>query len=149
RYAFYHRRRAVGRNANQQRAISLFISVVLDQRRQGCGFLDLLLCKPGAVHDHTRHRGKLHREPVLPCAIDTIAARFVGQAPPSPQPLMLPPAHRERGISIGVGGQRDASLPGTTPHPPCRSLLGPGFLTLRRPPIRLASAVRRIASPSW
>ena len=54
------------------------------QHRQGRGFHDLLLHDLAAVHDNTRHRRKLHREPVLPCASDTAAAPFVGEATPSP-----------------------------------------------------------------
>src|SRR5260221_7187083 len=45
----------------------------------------LLLHELGAVQDNNaRHRRKLRREPILPCAIDTAAAPFVGEAAPSP-----------------------------------------------------------------
>src|SRR5258708_29375226 len=48
----------------------------------------LLLHELGAVQDNNVwHRRKLRREPILPCAIDTAAAPFGGEATPSPARL--------------------------------------------------------------
>src|SRR5258706_11509582 len=79
-----------GRNASQQGAIAVFISVVRDllrrKRRTWCHVL--LLHELGAVQDNNaRHRRKLRRQPVLPWASDTAPASRVGKTASSPARL--------------------------------------------------------------
>ena len=87
--AFNHCRCVAGQNANQQRAITVFISMVLARWHQhGLECPVLLLHEQGAVQDNNVwHRRPLHREPVLPWASDTAAAAIVGEATPSPARL--------------------------------------------------------------
>src|SRR5258708_32700210 len=86
--AFCRCRCVAGRNASWQRAIGVFISMVRDLTRLWWWLWwwnGLLLHELGAVQDHNvRHRRKLHRESILPRAIDTAAAPFIGEATPSP-----------------------------------------------------------------
>src|SRR5260370_9491053 len=87
-HAFCHCRCAAGRNANRRRAIAVFISLVRARWHQGLKCLVLLLHELGAVQDNNvGHRRHLRREPVLPCATQTAAAPFVGEATPSPARL--------------------------------------------------------------
>jgi hypothetical protein len=80
--AFWHCRCVGGRNANQQRPISVFISMVCDltRRRERLRWCHVLLLRElGTVQDvDVWHRWKLRPEPILPCAADTTP--FGGEA---------------------------------------------------------------------
>jgi hypothetical protein len=87
--AFCRYRCIAGRDAIEQRAITVFISMVFARWHQlwlECPVL--LLHELGAVQDNNvRHRWKLHREPVLPWGSDTTPASRVGEAASSPARL--------------------------------------------------------------
>src|SRR5262249_44761999 len=86
--AFCHYRCVAGENANWQRAIALFLSVVRDPERRRQHWRRrhvMLLHKLGPMDDDAvRHRRKLRREPILPRATRAVVAPFGGEAAPSP-----------------------------------------------------------------
>jgi hypothetical protein len=86
--AFYHCRCVARRNASEQRAIALFLSMVRARWPKELKCPVLLLHELGAVQDNNvRHRRHLRREPVLPRATNTVASPFVGEAAPAPARL--------------------------------------------------------------
>jgi hypothetical protein len=106
--AIYHCRYVAGRNANEQRAIALFLSMVRARWPQELECPILLLHELGAVQDNNvRHRRHLRREPVLPRATNTVAAPSVGEAAPAParlESVFRAPAARVRHRPRHIGG---------------------------------------------